>query len=322
MKILNKIAHLRGDQRGAALFIVAAAMVSLLGFSALVTDIGLIAANRQKLINTMDAAALAGVMEMPDTVKATTTARDYAAHNKYVQANAGDPQVNISGGRITVSGSKDVNLAFARVFGINSRTVSASASAEIQALTSYLGALPLTIDETSYNNYRAANKEFEIKTDSPSIGSGNFGALSLNTDTDYDPSDRTENGASAYRANLVNGSGQVIKVGDQLLTKPGNMDGPTGKGIRDRVSCSCKIDTYHSHSDCPRIVVVPIFKEVPYVDSINGRTYVTVAGFASVFITKVTGSKIEVFPLSNVFKDGMSSPTQVNYGVIKPVLIK
>lgn len=317
MKLINYTFRLLKSERGAVLFIVAAAMFSLLGVSALVTDIGLIAVNRQKLINTMDAAALAGALELPNTGSAETIARQYALNNKYVPQNAGDPQVSVSGNSITVQGSNQVNLVFARIFGWNYSNVSASATARVQALTGYKGALPLTVDDVTLASL-GIGQEFQLKTDTPSIGSGNFGALSLGTDDDYDSKD---SGASAYRQNLANGSPQIIRVGDQLLTKPGNMTGPTGQGLKDRIDgCACTISTYTNHRDCPRLVIIPVYKQVPYKD-LNGRTKVTVAGFAPVLITKVNGSKVYARVLDNIQKDGESSLTQVNYGVTKPVLV-
>lgn len=318
MALLKKILHLWNDQKGAALFIVATAMVSLLGFTALVTDIGLIAANRQKLLNIVDAAALSGAQELPDTAKAVTTARNYALYNNYVPAHSGDPDITVADGKITVSCSKNISLAFARLFGFHSRTVTATATARVQALTSFKGALPLTVDDVTLENLRP-HEEFRLKTDYPSIGSGNFGALSLGTDDDYDAKDP---GASSYRQNLKKGSPQTIRVGDELLTKPGNMTGPTGQGLKDRIDgCACTVTTYINHADCPRVVLIPVYHDVPYSD-LNGRTVIRVAGFASVFITRVNGSNVYARVLDKVLKDGESSATQTDYGVTKPVLIK
>lgn len=320
--IINHTFKLLKDERGAILFIVAAAMVSLLGVSALVTDIGLIAANRQKLVNTMDSAALAGALELPNAGSAVTVARQYAVNNNYVSQNASDPQVTVSGNSITVQGIKQVNLVFARIFGWNSSNVSASATARVQALTGLRGVLPLTVSEQYYIQRLNDGAQFDIKTDTPSIGSGNFGAVSLANDPEYDPQDRSANGAATYRANLVSGSSQIIRVGDPILTKPGNMDGPTRKGVKERVNnCNCTIDTYFNHTNCPRVGFIPLFKETPY--NINGRTNVTVSGFAAVFITNVGNdyNPVTAKALGNVIKDGESSLTQVNFGVTKPVLV-
>src|SRR5690606_21957458 len=57
--------HVWRNEKGSALFLTAIAMVVLLGFAALVTDVGLLYLNRYQLANAADAAALAGVQELP-----------------------------------------------------------------------------------------------------------------------------------------------------------------------------------------------------------------------------------------------------------------
>lgn len=54
----------------------------LLGCGAMVTDVGLIYAEKAKLQNAVDAAALAGVQELPNNpVTAAQIAQDYAQQN-------------------------------------------------------------------------------------------------------------------------------------------------------------------------------------------------------------------------------------------------
>lgn len=119
------------NEEGYALVLVTAAMVVLFGFAALVTDIGLLMLNKQKLQNTMDAATLAGAQELPDNpAQAVQMVKEYAQKNNYDPANLA---ITISGDNkiITITGNKDVHFIFAKVLGISSSTVSATAAAEI-----------------------------------------------------------------------------------------------------------------------------------------------------------------------------------------------
>jgi len=307
------------DQRGLALVMVAAGMVALVGFTALVSDIGLLVVKRQQLVNTMDAVAMAGAQALPDETNATTVAEDYARFNNFDPDDPSYP-LNVSftgtgnGKIITVSGKKNVNMIFAKVLGISSEIVTASASAQKQALTSYLGVIPLTVKDTTVASL-SNGQEFDLKTDDPLVGPGNFGPISIGSDTDYNA---TDPGASAYRYNLTHGTSQTITVGDSLPTKPGNMKGPTGQGMGDRINGTLSYYPNYAADD-PRVVVIPVYQDVPYV--LNGRTSVTVSGFASLYITEVNGANVKAIFIKKV-KEGVSSPSQTNYGVQKPTLIK
>ena len=76
MKILSR---LRKKQRGSVLVMTAAMLVVLVGLAALVVDLGFLYATRVQLTNMADAAALAGVQELPrNSDGAYSTAADYA----------------------------------------------------------------------------------------------------------------------------------------------------------------------------------------------------------------------------------------------------
>ncbi|KUK84143.1 MAG: hypothetical protein XD97_0001, partial [Pelotomaculum thermopropionicum] len=115
MSVKRLLYGLFREQKGTALVLVSAGMVALLGFVALVTDIGVLALNKQKIANALDAAALAGAQELPvSSVQACTTAVNYALLN---ECNADPPLVSAYNGRpnskITVSATKEVDFTFA-----------------------------------------------------------------------------------------------------------------------------------------------------------------------------------------------------------------
>jgi len=60
------------DERGVSLIMAAMLIVVLLGMVALAVDVGRLYVARQFLVNSCDAAALAGGMELPNQTKATT----------------------------------------------------------------------------------------------------------------------------------------------------------------------------------------------------------------------------------------------------------
>ena len=117
------------SRKGTAAVMTAIMMTVLLGFCALVVDIGGVSLERSKLQNAVDSAALAAAQDLPNASAAAATAADYLVNNGF-----GEAVVNISfsgsNRQITVDASQPVNYAFAGVLGAGSTNVKASATAQ------------------------------------------------------------------------------------------------------------------------------------------------------------------------------------------------
>lgn len=130
-------------ERGSVVVLVTLALTALLGFCALVTDVGLIYAQKAHLQNSVDAAALAGVQELPnDPSLAEQRARDYAARN-------GAPAITVSfeanNIKIIVQATQQVPTYFARIWGITEEQISVSSKAMMVPPTGLSGAVPLSV---------------------------------------------------------------------------------------------------------------------------------------------------------------------------------
>jgi Flp pilus assembly protein TadG len=130
------VRRLRNDE-GQVLVMVALMMLGVVSVVGLVSDGGLVFAQRRDLQNAADAAAAAGAMQINETVYRATgevvldepLAREAAA--LYLEAEGGlDYVVSVQPGRVEVSVSRQAATGFLRVIGIDGIEVSASASAE------------------------------------------------------------------------------------------------------------------------------------------------------------------------------------------------
>ena len=128
--------RLHGDE-GQVLVMVALMMVGVVSVVGLVSDGGLVFAQRRDLQNVADAAAAAGAMQIDEAVYRSTgevvldeqLARDAAV--LYLDAEDGlDYVVNVLPDRVEVAVSRQATTGFLRVIGIDGIEVSASASAE------------------------------------------------------------------------------------------------------------------------------------------------------------------------------------------------
>lgn len=283
-------------ERGSVLVLVTLSLTVLLGFCAIVTDVGLLYAQKAHLQNSVDAAALAGVQELPNDVsQAELKAKDYANRN-------GVPDVNVTFGannaKIIVQVTQQVPTYFARIWGITEEQISVSARAMMVPPTGLSGAVPLSIQEQNFIKgqkyvlksgggfgssdwYLDDDKNNVVKKSGEESGtSGWYGALEL-----------TGTGANNYETDLANGYTGTLRVGQILDVKHGNMSGPTADAINTRFSRDTRIpkntiDNYDRNA--PQILYIPIVKII--AESGNSIQQVQIVGFAAFFLEKVAGN--------------------------------
>lgn len=147
----KRIQHTAGSDRGSVLLIVAAGMVLMLGVCAIAIDLANLYLARAQAQRAADAAALAGAKSFTNTGCATTgctaggiqetvglqQAKAVAAQNliagKPAVVNKSDVTFNYPNAwepQITVVAHASVPTFFAKIFGISSSNVSATATAE------------------------------------------------------------------------------------------------------------------------------------------------------------------------------------------------
>ena len=133
---MNVVRRLQGDE-GQVLVMVALMMVGVVSVVGLVSDGGLVFAQRRDLQNVADAAAAAAAMQIDEAVYRSTgevvldeqLAREAAVF--YLDAEGDlDYMVSVLSDRVEVSVSRQATTGFLRVIGIDGVEVSASASAE------------------------------------------------------------------------------------------------------------------------------------------------------------------------------------------------
>lgn len=133
---MNVVRRLHGEE-GQVLVMVALMMVGVVSVVGLVSDGGLVFAQRRDLQNVADAAAAAGAMQIDEAAYRSTgevvlderSAREAAVF--YLDDEGGlDYVVNVLPDRVEVSVSRQATTGFLRVIGIDGVEVSASASAE------------------------------------------------------------------------------------------------------------------------------------------------------------------------------------------------
>jgi Flp pilus assembly protein TadG len=139
------------NQSGQALVLTVVFLVSMLGMSALVLDVGSWYRAKRNLQATADAAALAGAQALPDDPSgASSLANDYAGRNASDLATK-DVSVGsniVPNDRITVHVTRPSPGFFAKLFGIDSVNVGATATAQSEGMAQAKYVAPIAVKNT------------------------------------------------------------------------------------------------------------------------------------------------------------------------------
>jgi len=253
------------DQKGNIMVMTAIALSAIIGMSALVIDVGSVMIEKHRLLNAVDAAALAGGQELPMYPDA---ARNLAI--EYAESNGAVPgrilvDIDEDSCGIRVTADQTVNYRFAGIFGLSSKDVSQSVYVKLGTAGSvYDGLRPFAVEwnEFSYG------ESVTLKEGAGDGDTGNYGAVALGL-----------RGADSFKDNVKFGYSGKISVGDLIDTEPGNMSGPTVDGINYILgNDNCTFESFTK--DSIRLWTIPV------VDSFDalGRDQIEVSGFAVFFV--------------------------------------
>ena len=124
----------RNTEKGQVLPLMAMLLVCILGIIGLAVDLGRVYVTKAQLSRSLDAAALAGVVDLPlGASQATTKAVTYMNLNM-PQASNVSAVPDAPNQRVTISATAHVSTIFLRVLGITSVDVHADAQAGASSL--------------------------------------------------------------------------------------------------------------------------------------------------------------------------------------------
>lgn len=253
------------QESGQATVLFALAAVALLSVASLSLDAGRAYIKTQQLKAAADAAALAGGQDLSqDPAGAASLAIATAVQNGVPSQDVA-VQVNQQSGVVTVTTSGGIPYYFAALFGVDRGTFQETSAVEVGPISEVTGAMPLGVVWGSFTY----GQTYTLKDGGGGGSDGNYGALSLGG-----------TGADTYRTNLENGYQSPLEVGQEIETEPGNMEGPTEQGLAARVAAGAGYSWQTVPLSSPAVVDLPIISQPA-----NGRTDVTVTGFAAFFLT-------------------------------------
>lgn len=318
--LVEKLLSLSKNERGSVIVLVALSMTGMLGFVALVLDVGMMYEMRHQLQNGVDGAALAGAWELPSSpAAAIAKAREYATYNGISDAEI--TSVNVmslfnTNDAVEIRAERALSLGFARVLGIDTARVEASATAiaaQVQPKALWPILLPVSDQGTAYT----------VLTMGPP---GHEGAPRSVRATDYPP----WGGNPDYIYDFTYGWDDVTGAMPTysppnsyswwLDVKPGNMVNPTEDAIDyltlmsatyDPPSCILA-DPYNYDPDnppagfipsveCYRIRYLPLVSDASWQAAVGRSQPVEITSFVPFYLIDYTNAPKGVIEIRGVF---------------------
>ena len=300
-------------ERGQTLLFFVLALTVLLGFTAMAINVGLFYEDRREYQNTADAAALAGVAELPhNPAAAKIKAAEWASNNGVPSGEIKSIEVRTTeypNDTLYVALEGEFSWVFGRVLGKTSDPVGASAAARIGSISGNNNLMPwaMVIGDSACldaTGVQIPGANCSVKVGAGSGVAGWYGALDL---------DGNGGGSAEYQSNIIDGTADTVycAVGQtepacettEIDALSGNKVGGTGHGIDQRLAaeptagCSTDSDALDDFDevfapnpsgpsdyvvicpDSPRVIIVPIV-------TLNGDpvTTVTIQGWALAYL--------------------------------------
>lgn len=270
-------------RRGGLLVIVAASMTVMIGFGALVCDVGLALAQRTRMQMAADAAALAGARLLGPRAQAyqiTEEAINVAKANGYTLQ---DTAVNVDpiGQTVAVKWKQPVSFLLGPVLHVFGADVGVTAVAGTVPIGK-VDIVPFLVPQERINFGAIMTLKYcaeggDIAT-SPSFG--NFGAASIDGV-----------GANVYYQSIVHGAQTPLTAGMFVSTEPGDMTGPTDQGVTTLIGGDSVPFEQALTTPTKRLVTVPLVAEADYAQ-IRGRKPIMIRGFARFYLIGSQGGAV------------------------------
>ncbi len=126
----KRLRHMRRDEGGSVLVMIAILLPVMLGMGALAIDVAGWYQTRRQLQSAADAAALAGMQDLPTSATASTDAQNYVIKNASGAGTTVTTPFNSDSNQIKVTVTKSYPSIFGGLLGLGSVQISASAVAK------------------------------------------------------------------------------------------------------------------------------------------------------------------------------------------------
>lgn len=271
------------EEKGAVLVLVAAAVTAMVGFSALVVDVGNLYLNKTQLSNAADAAVLAAAQELPkNAANAQVIAKDYTARNGK-DNDVTTTTISSDSKTIEVNINRKVQLFFAPILGFDNSTVSASATAQVSIAASVPWIVPFVLPKTQFFDY---DHQFTMRMFDPNNPYGQY-------EFDYMNVGIQNTNFQDYINYLKYGYQKTFKIGDNMqYLGPSSGGKESVEAFYDRTLRDSNTDYTKAKIGDPRVMLIPLVDKMLPRNTSSG-TPMKIIGFVGFFLETVHKGTIQ-----------------------------
>lgn len=270
--------NLLRKKEGQSLIIAALVLPVLLGFAALITDVGYMYLTKSQLQNEADAGALAGALALVHAEDPYSEAQNYVTMNGNDKLVDPDGLAYVDGNSVRVTVERKINMFFAPIVGIpREQTIRATATAIYPPAGSASGAVPVGVlaDKFLYG------VSYQLKVGGGSGTTGNYHLLDFSTNGKWHQKD--------WQSAFINPPAITLKVGQEIWTITGNKVG--WADVQKTVAARIGTDSSTFENVQPgstRLIIVPIVENWP-----NGQSTKTkIVGFAQFYLESCDSNEV------------------------------
>ena len=263
---------------GQSLVFAALVLPVLLGFAALITDVGYMYLTKSQLQNEADASALAGALALAHAEDPYLEAQNYVTMNGNDKLVDPTGQAYVDGNSVRVTVERSINMFFAPVVGIaREQTIRATATAIYPPAGSASGAVPVGVLPKEF----LYGEPYQLKVGGGSGNTGNYGLLDFSSNGKWHKND--------WQSAFINAPTITLKVGQEIWTITGNKVG--WAQVKNTVDARIGTDSSTFENVQPgskRLIIVPIVENWP-----NGQSTKTkIVGFAEFYLERCDSNEV------------------------------
>jgi hypothetical protein len=292
---------LAARRRGGIMVIVAGGLTALIGFGALVCDVGLAMAQRTRMQMAADAAALAAVKHIKKSESwAKLEAITVAKLNGY---NIKGTDINIDPNRkeVGVKWQEPTGFVLGPVLNRFGVKVGVNAVAGLVSIQEQIRVAPFLVPEDRI----VVGSVMKIKYGAGDSAQGNFGGAAIDG-----------NGAKVYQSSIVDGAKTPLRTGMFVDTEPGDMVGPTDKGVNALIAGD---DTPYEDAliKSNRRLITVLLVDGNEFRAINGKKPVMIRGFARFYLMGAKNGVVEGRFIDTFFGKDAPPPNEMRAKLVK-----
>jgi hypothetical protein len=288
-------------RKGGLIVIIATAMTCLIGFGALVVDVGLAFSQRTRMQMAADAAALAAAKTLKKPESWTRLEAITVAKLNGYKIQGTDIHIDPIKREVAVGWKEYTGFILGPVLNLTGVKVGVNSVAAMVDIEEKTRVMPFMVPKGGYN----LGSMMTLKYGAGEGNFGNYGAAAIDGP-----------GAKIYETSIVNGAQTPIRVGMFVDTETGNMVGPTDTGVAALIKGDNTSFDDAIVKPSKRVVTVLVVDPTELAD-LKGRKPVVIRGFARFYLMGAQNGVVTGRFIDHIFGNNAPPPQETRVKLVR-----